>query len=284
MILREEKDRGTDRAWNKLHERLEQEGLLAFDNAPQIRPIGKSLAMRWVASVAVLLVCGVSAFLIIRSMNSLKTESLVLNNGKGEPTLVTKLEDGSIVYLSEQASLEYPERFAEDKREIVLHGDAFFEISSNKKRPFIINTSTAIVEVIGTKFNVKSKNSSLFSLAVRSGVVKVTSKKSGKSIYVKAGETALLRADKLQALQTSDFAQFNSYLRYVHFKDQRLSDVVRIINENTDSLQLKVAPELGDRLITVTFSNDSPSTMANLICMALDLQLTKKENIIYITR
>ena len=180
--------------------------------------------------------------------------------------------------------MEYPRHFAEDSREIYLKGDAFFEVSSNKQRPFVIETQQARIEVVGTTFNVRSKDNESFSLSVRTGKVKVTSKKSGESVFVTAGQTALLRDDQPRALQTRDFDQFNRYLKFIHFKDQRLSNVVRIINENTDSIQLKISPELGDRLLTVTFHNDSPQTMAQLICLALNLELTVQQNIININQ
>lgn len=284
MTFREEKERVTSRAWDSLYKRLEEDGLLEQShNTTRQRTTFTPGVLKWAASVAVLLICVVSVY-VMRNTNSLKADTLVLNNEKGKPTLVTTFEDGSTVYLSEQTSLEYPNHFAKDKREVFLKGDAFFEVSGNPKRPFIIETKTAIIKVIGTRFNVKSKDEASFSLSVRSGVVEVTSKKNGESTHVRAGETVMLQSDKLQTMQTRDFDQFNRYLKYIHFKDQTLSNVIRIINETTDSVQLKVAPELGDRLLTVTFSNDSPYTMAELICMALNLQLSQQQNIIYITQ
>ena len=274
----------TSRAWNSLYKRLEEDGLLEQShNTTRQWTILTPVVWKWAASVAVLLICAVSVY-VMYNTNSLKADTLVLNNEKGKPTLVTTFEDGSTVYLSEQTLLEYPNHFAEDKREVFLKGDAFFEVSGNPKRPFIIETKTAIIKVIGTRFNVKSKDEASFSLSVRSGVVEVTSKKNGESTHVRAGETVMLQSDKLQTMQTRDFDQFNRYLKYIHFKDQTLSNVIRIINETTDSVQLKVAPELGDRLLTVTFSNDSPYTMAELISMALNLRLSQQQNIIYITQ
>jgi ferric-dicitrate binding protein FerR (iron transport regulator) len=205
-----------------------------------------------------------------------------LHNGKGEPTLITTFEDGSVVYLSEQTSLEYPARFAEDKREVFLQGNAFFEVSGNGERPFIIDTKSALIEVRGTAFNIKSQDETRFSLSVRNGEVKVTSKKDGKSVRVKAGEMATLHSDVLQTLQISDFNFFNEYLTNVSFKDQNLSDIVRIINESTNSIHVKLSPELGDRLITGTFSNTSHDTMVELICTVLNLQLVRRQNIMYI--
>ena len=283
MKSREEKQQKTDKAWNELYARLEQDGLLPQADAPVKQHFMQSVPLRWAACIALLLAGTVAAWFIKTNFYA-GEDKLLLANEKGKPTLVTTFEDGSIAYLSEQASVEYPRHFAEDSREIYLKGDAFFEVSSNKQRPFVIETQQVRIEVVGTTFNVRSKDNESFSLSVRTGKVKVTSKKSGESVFVTAGQTALLRDDQLRALQTRDFDQFNRYLKFIHFKDQRLSNVVRIINENTDSIQLKISPELGDRLLTVTFHNDSPQTMAQLICLALNLELTVQQNIININQ
>ncbi len=178
--------------------------------------------------------------------------------------------------------MEYPSRFALDKREVSLTGDAFFEVSKSSERPFIIHTQSAMIEVLGTSFNVQSKGNDAFSLSVRTGKVKVTSRKDQQQVYVVAGETVLLQATGLSVAPTRDVRQFNTYLRYVYFKDQTLADVARIINENTDSLQFKVAPELGERRVTVTFHNNTPEDMAQILCAGLSLKLNRQQNILYI--
>lgn len=282
MNTREEREKNTDRAWNSLYKRLEQDGLLAQDDAREQRAIGRPTAIRWVAAVAALFIGAVLVFTLFDRNTPAAIDTLVLHNAKGEPTLVTSFEDGSIIYLSEQASVEYPSHFAQDKREISLQGDAFFEVSKNRERPFVIHTQTAIIEVLGTSFNVKSKESETFSLSVRTGKLRVTSRADNRSVYVNAGETALLQSAGLHTLPTKDLAQFNSYLRHVHFKDQTLTDIVRIINENTDSVQLKIAPELGDKRVTLTFKESTPEDMARIICLGFGLELSKQQNILYI--
>ncbi|NDV83191.1 FecR family protein [Bacteroides sp. 51] len=284
MNRREEIEKNTDRAWNDLYNRLEQDGLLTLDDTRYGRTTQRQATMKWVAGIAALFIGVVSVFVWLNQSAPSATDTLVLHNAKGEPTLVTTFEDGSIIYLGEQASVEYPVHFAENKREVSLQGDAFFEVSKNQERPFIIHTQTAMIEVLGTSFNVKSKDSDAFSLSVRTGKVKVTSKINNQSVYVNAGETALLQAAGLRTLQTSDMEQFNSYLRYIHFKDQKLADIIRIINENTDSVQLKIAPEVGDRRVTIDFKDNTAEDMAQIISLAFGLELTKQQNILYLNQ
>lgn len=270
----------TDQAWNLLYNRLEQDGLLVDNKSKKVSL--RSSIIRWGAVAAILCICIITIF-IIRGQQTVQNDMLTLNNEENAPTMVSTLEDGSIVYLSGYTSLHYPNHFSNDKREVFLDGNAFFDISRNPDRPFVIDTKQMIIEVLGTSFNVKSNDNESFSLSVRHGEVRVTSKIDGRKVNVKAGETALLHSDNLQKIKTIDVDQFKSYLKRVHFKDQRLSDVVKMINMNSDSVQLKVTPELENRLLTVTFSDDTPHTMAQLICLALNLQLTQQQNIVTIS-
>lgn len=282
MTLKEKENKITDQAWNRLYSRLEQDDLLPV-NEVTVKSGLRMAVIRWSAVAAILCICIVSVF-VIRGQRAGQTDMLTLSNEKGAPTIVSTLEDGSVVYLSGQTSLQYPGRFTDDKREVVLHGDAFFDISRNPDKPFIIETEKTTIEVLGTSFNVKSHNNADFSLSVRHGEVRVTSKKDGQVVNVVAGETALFRSDNLQKIKTTDTGQFKLYLKRIHFKDQRLADVVKIINMNSDAEQLRIAPELEDRLLTVTFSDDTPDTMAQLICLALNLQLTRQDDIISISK
>lgn len=282
MNLKETNNKITDQAWDRLYMRLDRDGLLPENKVAKKTSIRTSL-IRWGAVAAILCVCAISVFVIWGQKTS-HNEMLTINNEKDAPTLISTLEDGSVVYLSDQASLQYPNRFSDDKREVVLEGNAFFDISRNPSKPFIIETQQTIIEVLGTSFNVKSENKNSFSLSVRRGEVRVTSKLNGQTVNVRAGETALLESDNLHKVKTTDVSQFESYLKRVHFKDQRLSDIVRVINMNSDAEQLTVSPELQDRLLTVTFSGDTPSTMAQLICMALNLQFKQQDNVISISQ
>ena len=281
MTLKVKNDRVTDDAWNALDKRFDEDGLLpATDNKPK-RGVLHSTAMKWIAVAAVACICIISA-LVIRNMNTGDLKMYTLHNEENAPTLVTTLEDGSVVYLNQQTSIEYPVHFEKDRRKVSMQGDAFFEISKNRERPFFIETANARIEVLGTAFNVVSKDKDSFSLSVKHGEVKVTLKQSGQSTHVKAGETVLLDSDNLQKTISPDKGKFDGYLKQIHFKDERLTDVIRIINMNSESTQLSVSPHLGDRLLTVTFSDNTPATMAELICLALNLKYTQSDNIITI--
>ncbi len=84
-------------------------------------------------------------------------EKLVYNTLKipnGKRFQIT-LSDGTIVHLNAGSSIRYPVKFLKEKeRRVFLVGEAFFDVSSDKVHPFIVNTSEMDVTVTGTQFNV----------------------------------------------------------------------------------------------------------------------------------
>ncbi len=276
-----ENKRKVDEAWNRLHIRLQQDGLIAETITPRGSFL-RSNTFKWAAGVAILCICSAITFMLYKPAEQ-KREILTLHNPEVETNLVTTLEDGSIVYLANQATLSYPQNFDNDKREVYLQGEAFFDIHKNIEKPFFIETELIKIEVLGTAFNVKSRDSSNFSLSVLRGKVKVTLKETSNSINIEAGQTVLLNNKILNKIATTDRAQFTDYVNRMHFKDQRLADIVKVINSNSDNLKIELSPQLNDRLLTVTFIDENTSEMAELISMALNLQYKQSENIIRIS-
>lgn len=83
-----------------------------------------------------------------------------------------ELGDGSVVMLNAASRLTIPEKFSRHEREVRLKGQAFFDIQSDRNRPFYIKTGDTVVEVIGTSFDVRSyPDEDELIVAVREGTV-----------------------------------------------------------------------------------------------------------------
>lgn len=94
------------------------------------------------------------------------------NNTDGEQRIV--LSDGSEVVLEKNSRLTYAANFSSGKREVYLEGNAFFNITRNPERPFIVYTQTIVTRVLGTSFYVKANTTSeTASVVVRTGKVSV---------------------------------------------------------------------------------------------------------------
>jgi transmembrane sensor len=71
------------------------------------------------------------------------------------------LPDGSQVTLNKHTTLSYPNRFKGKERNVQLNGEAFFAVTPDKSKPFIIHTANDItMRVVGTSFNVRTRGDS----------------------------------------------------------------------------------------------------------------------------
>jgi len=281
-MIKSKQEHSVDLAWEQLYNRIKQDNLLTQKDVSSGRALFLSTGFRWVASIEGVCVCILTVLLMRPSGRSLGGELLVLHNETNAPTLAKTLEDGSIVYLSEQATIHYPEHFQKDKRVVTLTGNAFFEVSKQQERPFIIDTETAKIEVLGTFFQVTGSDLSSFQLAVKNGEVKVTLKQSNQIVYVKDGEAVSLKSGALQVTET-DWHQFDNCFDKICFKDERLTDVARIINLHSNHPPIEVAAASGDRRLNFVYSGETPQEAAQLICMALNLNYLLQQDKIYIT-
>ena len=69
------------------------------------------------------------------------------------------LSDGTKVWLNAKTKMEYPQSFKMTSQRIVkVDGEAYFEVSKNKEKPFIVKTAKGDVEVLGTKFYINQGN------------------------------------------------------------------------------------------------------------------------------
>ena len=162
-----------DRAWNKLYDRLDADGLLLSGRQDRKR-LSASMLWKWGAVAAIWV--GICVFLTVtyrKVGESVEAQALIMQENTEQSTLVTTLEDGSIVYMGGETSLQYPEHFSMDKREVSLQGNALFDVTGNRERPFLIETEEVRIEVLGTMFHVKSDVGSTFELSVQRGKVKV---------------------------------------------------------------------------------------------------------------
>ena len=161
------------------------------DKAPKSR-VKKLISFSAAAILAVAIAIG-NGVLQTRKM---RTEMESLTTSISIPTgqrIDMTLQDGSRVWLNSNSTLEYPNIFRKDDRQVKLSGEAFFDITKDPERPFIIETFACNIEVLGTKFNVEANAAdSEFSAALLEGSIKLTDKTTGANMLLKPGEKAEL--------------------------------------------------------------------------------------------
>jgi len=270
-----------DNAWKLLYNRLEKDGLLDEENPADVRK-GNKFLYKWAAILIVICICS-AIVVMLNTSDSGRGGMLILVNNESSSNLVTTLEDGSVVYLTGNSSISYPENFSTEKREIMLHGEAFFDVNTQPDRPFIIEAGQVQIEVLGTAFNVKNGSDDKFSLSVLRGKVRVVSKIDNHSVIVESGQEAAFDNNRLQKFSRNNKTQFSTYAVNLHFKDEKLSDIINILNQTSDSLSIVLAPGLENRLLTVSFNDEPIYTKAELIGLALNLQCSREADTIMLS-
>ena len=269
-----------DKALNKVYSRLEEDGLLNVETK-QPSSGKRKIFFRWTAIAAAAVFVGFIFYILHFPQN--KDNSLVfLQNEDNSGILVITLEDSSVVYLANKASISCPAVFAKDKRKIKLNGNALFCVTKDEKRPFVIETDENItVEVVGTIFAVQSSSEKPFELSVKQGKVNVYSN-AETVVPVEAGETVQMKTTGLSKSETVNFRIFNDFTEKVCFKDEKLNNIIHAINTMYGFPAVITDESLNNRTLTVTFENESIETMTELICLALNLEQVNKQDTIYI--
>ncbi len=91
-----------------------------------------------------------------------------------ESPLKVALEDGSVVSLHKGSKLMYPRHFGDKNRNVILTGEAFFEIARDSDRPFYIYSNEVVTKVLGTSFRIRAfEKEPEVTVQVRTGRVSV---------------------------------------------------------------------------------------------------------------
>jgi ferric-dicitrate binding protein FerR (iron transport regulator) len=105
------------------------------------------------------------------------------------------LSDGTRVTLDAGSSFEYPQKFTVRSREVHLEGEALFDVPADPDRPFLIHAHEALVQVVGTRFNVRAwDENEKVEVAVSEGRVTLRSEKDSphNAVLVAEGQMSFL--------------------------------------------------------------------------------------------
>ncbi len=172
------------------------------------------------------------------------------------------LADGTVVTLNAGSQLRYPVAFAGGTRGVELQGEAFFEVSADRSKPFVVTASGMQVRVTGTAFNVDAYNPATVRTVLVEGRVSVTEPIGGRQwplmpsqaavCDLATGETTITHVDTRQytAWKEGDFV----------FRNQPIDAVVESLARWYD-VQVAVSdPAIGRMRVTADISRNRELT------------------------
>lgn len=169
--------------------------------------------------------------------------------GKGQYELV--LPDGTKVWLNAESSIRYPVAFIGSERKVFVTGETYFEVATDKTKPFRVMANDIMLEDLGTQFNVNAYNNEpYFSATLVEGAVRVT--KGSKEIILKPGQQAQIRDDNFTIL-TADMDAVTAWKNnQFKFSSTSIDEVMRQVGrwygadvEFKDSLNLHLNATIG---------------------------------------
>jgi ferric-dicitrate binding protein FerR (iron transport regulator) len=256
----------TDAAWSKLRSRLSQQ---PTGKVVQLKPFWENVYLRVAASVIVILGVG---FFLYRSFDTSVTNTInVVADRKIE---TDTLPDGSAVTLNKQTQLAYSFDKKEKTHRVKLKGEAYFDIKHTDDKMFIVEADQVMIKDIGTSFNVKAyPETNTIEVVVEEGEVQLYTATSdgifvragGKGIYNKTTKTFSVDQPEANA------AAYKS--KHFVFADIELGAIVIALN-NVYDRKITIAPHLANCRLTVTFSDETPEEIANVISETLGLSVT----------
>ena len=108
-----------------------------------------------------------------KSTNSVVVKNITKENQRGRKSTIF-LRDGSIVYLNSESKVKYPEVFSDSNRVVHIEGEAYFDVSRDESRPFIVHANNLKISVLGTSFNVNAYRENEYTkVSLNTGKVKV---------------------------------------------------------------------------------------------------------------
>jgi ferric-dicitrate binding protein FerR (iron transport regulator) len=146
------------------------------------------------------------------------------------------LPDNSKIILGRNSELSYPARFRGKTRTIEFSGEAYFEITSDKNKPFVIESDFTTTKIVGTAFNLRSyKNDSVVKITVTEGLVsfKAKHKKENPEVMVGVGEVGKLdvRSNNISKELNSDINFLAWQNGKLSFKDEKLGTALKTLSE-----------------------------------------------------
>jgi transmembrane sensor len=182
------------------------------------------------------------------------------------------LADGTTVFLNKESKIIYPKYFNSKVRNVEMEGEAYFQVKPDPNKPFIIKSGNAIIEVLGTSFNVKNEPDGATIVSVNSGKVSLKNQKTQEVIYLTKGEKGIL-FDSIITESVNNEANFDSWKTGVlRFKDMPIPLVFKYL-ENFYGVRITNKCE---RLDTLKFNSYFDNASIDEVITELELHLRVK--------
>jgi transmembrane sensor len=263
--VRDLQDFNTDAAWNKVRSRLKDQPI---GKVVQLKPFWDNVYLKIAATIIFVLGIG---FFVYRSFDTSAVNAIQVVASKKIET--DTLPDGSAVTLNKQTELAYSFDKNANAHRVKLKGEAYFDIKHKDDKTFIVEADQLLIKDIGTSFNVKAyEATNTVEVVVTEGEVQLYTS-SNEGIFVRAGGKGIYdKTTKTFSLGQPEANTAAYKSKHFVFTDIELGAIVLALNNVYDQ-KISIVPHLANCRLTVTFSNETPDEIANVIAETLGLSV-----------
>jgi len=206
----------------------------------------------------------------------------------GESKIV-HLPDKSKIWLNAGTKLIYPKKFNTCIRQVFVTGEAYIEVTKDKSRPFLLSAGDVSVEVLGTKFNIKSYSEDSYaavSLMEGSVRMKVDYKGEIKTELLKPGDIVKFKKSNGE-LERSQFVVANGDQWYdgkgFYFIDESLSEIVLAL-ERYFNVRINIENEAfkKERYYSIFINNESLDEILSALNANGKMKIRRQADMIYL--
>ena len=268
LIAAENKTINEDAAWKRLQNRIHEK------DVPVITL--KKSSIHWLRIVASILLISTLGWLGYSYFEN-KSANTLIQVYATNTTLNDTLPDGTTVTLNKNSSLSYTSTFKGSTRPVTLKGEAFFNVSPDKTKPFIITINDVTVQVVGTSFNVKNKNGKTI-VAVETGIVKVSKNKD--QVELRHGEKVIIADQKSELVKSISKGRLYNYYRNKELvcDETPLQELVEALNEIYNVNIIIKNPSLKEKTLTTVFKDQSLDQVLEVIQETFRIKIERKNN------
>jgi transmembrane sensor len=267
--------------WQRIYNRA-----LAAD--PEITPLYKNSKTIWLSAAAMMIGICTLAFWFTTYKNAKdQTDTFVSGKAGAGKMLVVYLNDGTKVTLNSGSELLYPEKFSEDKREVYLNGEAYFEVAHNPSKSFLVHSGKVVTSVLGTSFNVMAYPAmSKMAVTVLTGKVAVKNTSTQKLVTLLPRQRVSLNIEKdvFHVDSVKDAAEMIAWSKGELIFDHATLEEIALKVGNKFGINVKVLNvEKKERRITGTFNKQSFAEIMKAVTHLTETtyKQTKQDFIIY---
>jgi len=281
----------TNAAWENVCKRIESENEINQDVfSPLVNKVSlKGLYQRFASAAAIILVM-IGGYVILQQTGifnkheDIKTFWNQRQTHAGEKSII-KFNDGTQITLNANSKLKYPINFINNKREVYLEGEAFFEVAHDPSKPFIVYSNNISTTVLGTKFNINAySDEEEIAISLVEGKINVSENVFGninKTAFLHPNQqffySAIKKTYKIKDFDVEEITGWKDNL--LKFNDETLKNVfVRLERAYGVKFEVEIKP-FENYLITANFHNSSLLTVIEAIKKLTGLDyITIKEN------